>query len=134
MRSRLVSSSFFARQRRTLPDSILNDSTRIRLADIEKLFHRSLFSIILLKEPCLESQTSFRFQLLTRSLPLISPFGLPVAVFPARARWHGYSFSLCFSASIHAIPKPAFSSSFTISNPIRSAALFKSSSDWPSAR
>jgi hypothetical protein len=33
------------------------------------------------------------FQLLTRSLPLILPCGLPFAVFPASAHWHGFSIS-----------------------------------------
>ena len=33
------------------------------------------------------------FQRLTRSLPLISPFGLLKAVFPAIPRWHGFRFS-----------------------------------------
>jgi len=28
---------------------------------------------------------------LPRSLPLISPFGLPLAGFPASSRWHGFS-------------------------------------------
>jgi hypothetical protein len=37
------------------------------------------------------------FQHLTRSFPLIAPFGLPAAVIPASAHWHGFSISVFFT-------------------------------------